>query len=179
MMAPSHAATSVTTPGFYSAPVYLEPQSITPLQQPLPRLSRPSRIVGLTRAMGPQQPTARGIRIRNTHDAHLLFYAVVRTLFSLLAIPNSSPFLFEQVSERRHCPSVELQHLLLPLSLSLHLLISHSISSSRCFTRSMLTNSSFLSYDSMLHHPPESILHNVNSAIDHRLADPDSNNCRR
>jgi len=38
--------------------------------------------------MAPQQPTARGIRIRNAHDAHLLFYAVVRIFFSHVAIPN-------------------------------------------------------------------------------------------
>ena len=35
----------------------------------------------------PQQPTARGIRIRKANDTHLLFYAVVRDLFSHLDIP--------------------------------------------------------------------------------------------
>ena len=111
------------------------------------------RAFDLTTTMAPQQPTARGIRIRNAHDAQLLFYAVVRSLFSPLAIPNSSPFLFEQVSERRHCPSVELQHSFSLLTYPFTFSYPTRFSSSRCFTRSMLTNSSsfsFPSYDSHL-----------------------------
>ena len=82
-------------PGFYLT-------RLARLTNPHHNLQRSSVLTStstnLTQPMAPQQPTARGIRIRNAHDAHLLFYAVVRHILSFLSHHVT------HLPEPRRCP---------------------------------------------------------------------------